>query len=456
MFCAAVSVMALAACTEVDDTLGSDMIPKDQQMAGRTATITTGIETFVVIDSIPSTNVSVLLMGRTYSTVFGSKVASFLTQYFPSSFGKKVGLFGYDPVVDSLIIQFSLNNYGGDTTVMQTFGMYELTKDMEYDSTYYNTVDVNQIAAPESTPIIEFEHAGTGIVTIKIPGSNPFAQRLVTDTLTNDGARVYGVDSLFFEQFKGIYIAPAAASPAAAAIYALNPSYDYAYMKLYYRNHDPDSPLDVKDTSTMTYYFYHSTSVPNVSVNSIKFDYTGSQITGINDTTNVTSRCFVQTQGGVVTYVRFSDDFVNEFKSKIDELEGYRTLVLNKAMLIVTSKNRTAAAYDEALTRFGLYTSYAGLKGIKDYAYAYELSSSSSSGISIPFDGYLSRSTGLYKMDITTYLQSLISAKGGKRGIYLGPDVSTEYKFMQCEVEGGEPSGAAHPFRVELIYTLIR
>ena len=452
-FCAVIgSSMCFAACTKVDDTFGDGMIPNDQQMAGYKDTVTTGIETFVVQDSIPATNIGQLLLGRTSSPVFGKKEASFIAQFFPGYFEDENVKFGLNPVVDSLVIEFAVNSYGGDTTVAQTFGIYEITKRPNYDSTYYNTVDIEGRFAPETSPVATFTHSGTGIVKIKLLGDNAFANRLVSDTIV-DGTHVYMVDTLFYNTFKGLYIAPLASSPAAAAVYALNPGSEDTEMNLYFRNHDPEAPSQIKDTSHITYYFYHGTYTTNVSVNSIRYDYSGSQVTGVNDTVNVASKCFVQTQGGVVTYVRFSDDFVDELKGKINSQEGFRSMVLNKATLVVTTKDRTAAAYNVAPTRFGIYTDYVKFKGIKDYNYEYE-----QNGYEIPFDGYLSRSTGQYRMDITTYIQDMISEKGTQRGVYLGPDVSIEYNFLEGEIEGGvsgvpEPG---NPFRVELIYTLIK
>lgn len=121
----AVAAMTFAGCTKVDDTLGSNLVPDNQQMKA-------GYETFGALtlkgdlnprryvetrlyqtDSLITSNLTYGYMGSMLSDTFGLRTAGFLTQYVPYEIDS--GYFGFRPILDSAIILLSISSYGSDT-----------------------------------------------------------------------------------------------------------------------------------------------------------------------------------------------------------------------------------------------------------------------------------------------------------------------------------------------------
>ena len=90
---AAVALMTFAGCTKVDDTLGSNLVPDNQQM--KVGYTTLGARTLAgkldaakyvetrlfQSDSLKASNISYGYMGSMLSDTFGLRTAGFLTQY---------------------------------------------------------------------------------------------------------------------------------------------------------------------------------------------------------------------------------------------------------------------------------------------------------------------------------------------------------------------------------------
>jgi hypothetical protein len=137
---------------------------------------------------------------------------------------------------------------------------------------------------------------------------------------------------------------------------------------------------------------------------------------------------------------------------------------------------------DASMTRMGMYARYGGYEdeyekdiiAIADYLYTQESSSSS-----VPYDGYLNRSLGCYRMDISSFMQSLIAAamsttdENGKvdvskfetdedlrrsRRIFVGPAADAMFGFNRQMIVGGDASSAdatLPTITLELVYTIV-
>lgn len=159
----AVAAMTFAGCTKVDDTLGSNLVPDNQQMKA-------GYETFGALtlkgdlnprryvetrlyqtDSLITSNLSYGYMGSMLSDTFGLRTAGFLTQYIPYEIDS--GYFGFRPILDSAIILLSISSYGSDTLTPQLYNVYEVVSNKyltekpvesgksERDTTFYLNFD---------------------------------------------------------------------------------------------------------------------------------------------------------------------------------------------------------------------------------------------------------------------------------------------------------------------------
>jgi hypothetical protein len=105
------------------------------------------------IDSISSSNAPLSLFGSLRDPVFGVTTASFSTSFRLSLASHS---FGENPGIDSLILAFRLGEFYGDSLATQTMKVYELTEQLNGDTTYYSNSVVeyspNMLADYEFVP----------------------------------------------------------------------------------------------------------------------------------------------------------------------------------------------------------------------------------------------------------------------------------------------------------------
>ena len=183
-------------------------------------------------------------------------------------------------------------------------------------------------------------------------------------------------------------------------------------MMLYLHNYIDESATTRRDTVSVYYSFANgSTIYNNNSVSTIRHDYTETSMEHINDTLSgspVAQLGYVQSLGGVSTYVRFTDRFVDELLAKVEE--PYNSMVINRA--------------------------------------------ESSASITLQYGGNLNRTHGNYATDISSFLQKLVNSPSeAPRTMMLGPAYDELYDFKQVVLKTGVSDP---PLRVILTYTLIK
>ena len=483
---AAISIAAItlfSGCTTTDDTLGFELLPENQKMqirfksfyAGRVYKDTFDKEqnkfvktsgncrslrtTLYRTDSLVSSNLEVGYMGLENDTekIFGEREASFASNFLFMSDIEESG-FGYLPIFDSLQVILSVLDCVGDTTYVQTYEVFEVNKslaeamevtdeDGQKDTITYINYDMSQIY-DSSKPIFTFEfpnqakgvYTTTTEVTMKpvsLATDSPtwdFIRRLMLipkDTKNWDGyaddVEVYKDDAKWIEEFKGLYIRPKhdLASDKEGAMYKIDLS--AAGLYLLGRNRNPEEPMLIQDTTYMFYYFYdENAEVGNHSINSVKYDFAGSELAKY-DMTNDPSKSieenhrlrtdalvgYVSGMGGPMMEIYFTDDFLRELRS-ISLEEGYRYAAINQAVMSVYAEGSKynwmdivpemiTPLLDESILRMGLDTDFNKLATIPDYDFAYEKSYSTE----LSYGGYLNRSRASYVMNISGYIQRL-------------------------------------------------
>lgn len=439
-------VTGLFSCSKVDNQLGDGLIPNDQLMKVFIDTVS-GINTYLTeSDSFPTSGMSYGYMGAAQDATFGRTNATFATQFILNYFSSGAQMFGLKPVMDSLVLEFTLNGaFLGDTSKTQKFNIYELKDNIYYDSVYYADFDLPAIAKDQVLASFDLRGLKTSKIFVKLDteAGRAFARRLMD---TTGGA--YTSDSLFYHTYKGLYFAPDATSEQDAAVYRM--AFTAMEMALYTRNHTDETGMTVKDTVTTYYAFDHST-YHNGHINAISHDYTGTSIQGINDTLTTSvpvQKGYIQTLGGVATFVRFTDEFVTDLQHKL--VEPYKSMVINKAVLMWNVAEPTTDHFNIAPVRIGSYSLYRSFTGIPDYDYKYE----TSSGETLMYDGYLSRTSGAYWTDISLFLQQLIlHPETAPRTMTLGPggDLLADFKQVVLKTGASDP-----PLHVVVTYTLIR
>lgn len=404
--CAAVLAAALSwRCTDVDDSLGGNLVPNDQVM-----TVKVGSSSAVKIyqsasDSIVGSHLSQAFFGKSRIEGYGKRVNGFVFQFMKYSLPYESG-FGLDPILDSLVINFAVDRVcGGDSTVKQTFNVYKIVKELISDSTYYTSFPVEEYA-DMSEPLFTFDYSGGGNLIARLKPYGEAGQEYLDEFFKTDTA-TYNTDSLFLEKFKGLFITPAEDSPE-GAVYVSSLLADASQcLMLYTRDHDSVDVEMVKDTLVSTFmviddmYYYRKMT----SVNKVSYDYTGTPLENVivNDTLPTSpqpAEVYIEGGVGMTACLRFGEEFIETVKSWLD---GKSAMVINQARIMVPLKNSSIEVLDNALPRLGSYYDLSKGRSIPDYAYTYEASQS------ILYGGYLNRSNDYYEMDITGYVQRLVA-----------------------------------------------
>ena len=469
--CAA--VVMLGACTEVDDALGSDLIPENQRMTIRIDTLR-NLETYIAqSDSVKSriNGSGYAYIGQLRNDTFGLRRCSFISQILPTQLPYRAG-FGIDPIFDSVIFTYSISDYKGDTMAAQKFYVYEVNrKFVPEDSAFYVNFDAEGYVNPE--PLFEFEITSptkTSSRAYPTKAGLDYIKRLMqTDTVT------YYNDTLWVNKFHGLYVVPEQTDSESKVIYRTETS--YTGLELWLRDHDSIDNNLILDTIVASYACYaKDAKMGNIAANMVYHDYEGSLVAdlGVNDTLAsdpVQRTIYVEGMGGVMGYVKVTDQFVEKLAELGDEAKngGYSTVSINQAMayfpLTVNVKDpaeRPAAIpfLDAAPTRLGMYTAFASLTGIPDYDYEYEESLSNyGDQYKLPYGGELNRSRGCYAMDVTAYVQRMWNeyqrADGNLdevkyRSIFVAPAADDMFTLGQVALQGNDA------IEIVLTYTLMR
>ncbi len=471
ILCAA--VVMLAACTEVDDALGSNLIPEGQRMTIRIDTLHNFDTYLVQSDSVKSRIVGsgYAYLGQLQNDTFGLRRCSFIGQILPTQLPYRGG-FGLDPILDSVVFTYSISSYKGDTMASQKFYAYEVNRPfIPEDTLFYVNFDAEGYINPE--PLFEFEITSPTKIASRVnltEAGRDYVKRLMqTDTTT------YYNDTLWVNKFHGLYVAPATTDKAPKVIYRTETS--YTGLELWVRDHDSVDHNMILDTLYASYAFFaDKAKAGNISANVVEHDYEGSVVgqAGVNDTlaSDQTQRTiYVEGMGGVMSYLKVTDQFVELLAELGDEAKngGYSTVSINQASIyfpltfdVSNPAERPAAIpfLDAAPQRLGMYTNFASLTGIPDYDPEYEQSLSQyGEDYKLPYGGELNRSRGCYTMDITAYIQRMWSeyqraeddlSKVQFRSIFVAPAATDMFTFGQVALRGDEA------IQVVLTYTLMR
>ena len=464
----AASVLAAAAlmagCTKVDDTLGGNLIPENQQMRmGFTTLPKAGVNPKKYVetrlfqtDSILASNLSTGYLGSQLNDTLGLRTAGFLTQYL-NYYYVPDKYFGYKPIFDSAQLLLSISSYGADTLTEQTFAIYEIASNdyltkkpiapgaTERDTLFYLNFDPDAAGIYDrSKKLFTFTLGGdhgpstTAVTLDPTDEGYAFIRRLMLqEGKYKDDYTIYGADSLDYwvEEFKGLYICPDPDAPlttsGTGAIYSTDLS--GSGLSVYGRNRSENDPSLIKDTVGMVYYFNLSDAeAGNVSVNVIDRDYTkcspalaehlridAADAAESNEARPENPTIRVEGMGGAVTELTFSKLFFDALEEELATAQelGFRTLAFSQVRMSIyfpgsdydwrkidpTSSGNLIAGMTAAPSRLGLYTNYKKLTAISDYNYIYENSYS----LELAYGGYINRSRGCYTMDVTGYVQQL-------------------------------------------------
>lgn len=404
-------------------------------------------------DSILTSRQTIGVFGAQRDEVFGERRTGFFSQYVPQYSLDDEG-FGFEPVVDSVLLYVTLLDYSGDTTVKHTYNVYEVVDDTFLTSSVdslFNSDYRLPDGALGSTPVFTFEYPdydnqvylNSAYVRVRVEsaGEDLLARLMLKEGA--DGTQItydyYPTDrdyDDFVGVFKGLYICPAddvdLTSPNDGATYSFDLS--GTGFGFFGRNREEDDLNIIADTLGMTYLFIDAdiTDAGNMNVTTVERDYSSSQInmsevsTDFVESSTYTSTIRVEGLGGVATELILEPAMFEEFERVIAEVgdEEYTTIFFNSARLTIYIES--ADEYDTPLslnfaevdelsklsTRMGLYVNYSSfvdsdyasyMEAAIDYTYASEILY----GVISDYDGSLNRSLGCYMMNIPLEMQTM-------------------------------------------------
>ena len=478
-------------------------------------------------------------IGVEHNDTFGMRSSALASSIiFMNSVDKETG-FGYKPIFDTMTLVLTINDYGVDTLTPVRYEIYELNKPLlgsvvnAADTSAYSNCTMES-AYDSSKPLFTFtfpdgEKTGPNTRTIDLTPVDmsrngqtwDFVRRMMLipedydtnkewDGYAKDTDSLYSSEKKWQQRFHGIYIKPVLESVDKTKRGSLY-SFDLksSGLQLMGRNRNPKDPTLIQDTIGANYYFYDETldgyrddygnfiegpeDVLNISVNSIKHDYSGSLLDGIdfaaydkdgkklpNSARDEVAECYVEGFAGVATEIYFTDEFLAELKraSYLDPENAdtkYRAVGINQCRLYVYLKGADynwdeninnahllTPLMNNSITRLGSYIGYSKLNCIADYDPEYETTYNTE----LSYGGYLNRSRGCYEMDITGFMQRLYNYVNSlekiedydetvtPRAIYLGPEAISPYTFKHTELQGSTSEKA--PIHLEMTYTMVK
>ncbi len=526
---AVAAIMTFVGCTKVDDTLGFELTPDNQEMkiGIKKFDPTSGKSFFETrlfrTDSIMTSGQKYGYFGSMRNDTFGLRTVGLLSQFIPMTRVDTNG-FGFRPIFDSAQLVFAIGSYGGDTTINQEFEIYEVEDNSfiksSKDSVFFASFDPTAYVARQPLFTFTFPDKNKGVYTSSTAltltpttAGRQFVKRLMLlEGKYKDDNSVYESDTTWVDYFKGLYIKPKNDIAAQrGGIYSTELA--STGLVIYGRNRNETDPTLIKDTVSAGYYLYYSgATAGNVSLNTVKHDYLGSQI---NDAEVKKSRldvteyptngiCFVEGMSGVVTEITFTETFFEGLQAILDEENNksaqdgshrvFTTLAFNQAVLDVYFRQSDYDIQkivigelfpwmDDAPKRLGLYTDYSNyykthtasggkyssIVPIADYNYSYE----NSYNTTLPYGGYINRSLGRYEFNISSYLQSLWNrylkvkaattlgervdmTKVENRTIYLAPEAGSLQGFSYVTLQGMQNGTNNAPIKLDLTYTMIK
>lgn len=217
---------------ESSDKLGLEITPPGESFDYHIDSSTVIRMTTLAQDSLTSERRNPVLIGSSVDDVFGNQQASLATQLRLTSndvdFGNSVKL-------DSAVLLLKYHSYFGDTTTLQNLKVYELTKDLYYDSVYYSNMDLSGYF-DQNNPVGErsfYPAPSSDSLTVRL--DEVFGQMI----LDADTSHLKDPAS-FLDFMKGLYITTDEVS-SGGAISSFDVAGGKSRVTLYYSNIEDDS-----------------------------------------------------------------------------------------------------------------------------------------------------------------------------------------------------------------------
>ena len=333
--CKALFIGALAligvSCNKTTENIGDGLLPEGDHI-GACFTDTLQISCHSeIIDSMATKGMNTVLFGSMMDPVMGRTDANLFTQLHLSSSHHS---FGSNPVIDSVVLQLSISGYYGDTSVMQTAHVYQLTDSLYSTENYYQFSDVTTDAIDLANGYQFYPHpktnqAITGTDTISQPAIRIPLSVSLGEMLASADSTVYSTPTAFKEFFYGLKISCEPVNQGGAICYLSPMSNNVTQLQIYYR--------ETPEGNQMRYYFYITSE--ETYFNQYLHDYSlGSaefvQQTMQNDSALGQQQIYLQSLGGIRAVLRFPN--LSQWTNFLDDNQH---IIINEAKLILPASS---------------------------------------------------------------------------------------------------------------------
>lgn len=468
-----------SSCTNVDDSLGSEIIPGgNEHLSLKIDTLGLTQEQTIKVfqsyaDSIGrrgsgsvmrgSMNLNIGYLGSEVDSYFGKTAAASIMTALPTQPSTPNFFKNKHNTVDSVKLVLNMKYVSGKYDVGQKFNVYRLKDSLAYskDTLYYQSfLYENHIDADR--PLFTFEYSGMPkeVKEVKLNIMDK-GREFLSEFMAADTTLFYlDKTSEFLQKFKGFVVAPAPNSPQDAAIYV-----NYipnTYINFYFQRDRDQWEIDADKnnknktvTAFSQWYMSDKSSGSNTSVASIRHDYSGTPLAGVKDRGLVEApgKAYIKGLGGVAATLEFGDGFFAAIEN-LKTSDEY-TVFVNQARMFVWVDDNGVEAYDRSFQKLGSYIDYGKMDVIADY---YITDKTDETDIIIPYDGTLNRNSGkgYYEMDITSFMQHAIQNDDKvSRRLTLAPTY-TPYEPFSDALTVLQTHGSEHPITVKLTYTLVK
>lgn len=327
--------LTFTGCTNSDE-IGLNLTPPGDRFQYVVDSNTVITATTLRQDSVTSEKRTTSLLGCMNDPIFGRTTASLLTQLRLSS--NEVD-FGVNAQIDSANLLLKYKSAYGDTTVQQSMRIYELSKDLFIDSTYYSNLNMNGLYDP-SVLVGDYTYLpkpGQDSIVIRL--SEEFGNKL----LSTDTANLSN-NTTWLEFFKGLYIESQPVDQGGSIVY-FDLAGEKSRLTLYYHNDVDDSlQYELVINSNCTW------------VNLFNHNYSGSPIENlINDSVDTHEEVYLQSMAGLRSHLNL--EIPQSILDKIDE-----GVTINKAELIISIPNDPTAVEFERPSSVRIFNAGVGGK----------------------------------------------------------------------------------------------
>jgi len=382
-------ILLFAGCKNGDESLGKDLLPGSSVVYNRSSLEKATIRSFTYTDDkIRVDRPGINYLGSFNDPLFGRTDASFAVQFRLLA----NPAFDATSVLDSLVLRLTYKKIYGDTATTQTFKVYELNGDLNYDAKYLSSFNLKSLISPTSI------------------GTASFIPKFKTDSTKTDttiqyvrfrlnsslGSRLLKLDTLkmvsndeFLKYFKGLYIE---ATPASRKGTLIGIAPTSTGMGLYYHTAKKDS-----------LFFSYSVTSGSANVAAFSHDYQRSTFsTRMNQDVFQDTLIYVQPTGG--TKVKIDIPSLNKWKDSTQYVISRASITL-----FVDTLSTDARRY---LMPSRLYLKYMDNTDTETFPKDSELSSSYYGGI---YDA----TTASYTFNITRHLEQIIKKEVETTSLYL-------------------------------------